>query len=99
MAATFYQYSVSEKYLGSWMSLVGSDKKKMKMTQGEAMQNAVSTYNETCARILEGPCPAEQWVSEGSQWAVSRSRIKQHTWSYYQRLLELKAAGEEIHKK
>lgn len=73
----FYQYSVADGLVG------------FELTAGEGRVRARELYKSMCQKILGRDCPDKQWVAEGSQWAVSRSRLLSQPQSLYEGALKL----------
>uniref|UniRef100_A0A7S4VTB0 Ricin B lectin domain-containing protein n=1 Tax=Alexandrium monilatum TaxID=311494 RepID=A0A7S4VTB0_9DINO len=98
LASSYYQYSVKDGLLGAWNGFVMAERKATRRTLEETVEETKRSFNETCSQVLGSPCPARYWVSEGSQWAVSSSRILSRTKEYYQQLLDMSVQGNEIRR-
>jgi len=90
ISKTTYQYVLSLGLVGFAAEMVKADKVPGTSDE-EVRHSARHLYQQLCGTIMDGACPDIQWVSEGAQWAVSRSRIQLQPRSFYQRV---KAIGE-----
>mmetsp|Transcript_100258 Transcript_100258/g.323500 ORF Transcript_100258/g.323500 Transcript_100258/m.323500 type:complete len:699 (+) Transcript_100258:72-2168(+) len=95
LAATFYQYSTADGFIGNFWHLAQANRKARNQTKQQATEFAKTAWSSTCQSVLGSNCSATLWVSEGSQWAVSRERIQRHPKAFYQKLLDgIPASGK-----
>jgi len=87
LTSTFYQYDIGEGKLGSANELIRTDP-SFADTKIANEVLASMAFNKTCSKLLQRPCNLTMWVAEGSQWTVSRERIKKTPKAVYERLLE-----------
>jgi len=72
LSGTFWQYSMEQGKVG-----LAGEFEKFFHHNDHPTERARALYNKTCTALLGGaPCPRFQWTAEGSQWAVSRDRIR-----------------------
>eukprot|EP00418_Pyrodinium_bahamense_P046639 CAMPEP_0179200768 /NCGR_PEP_ID=MMETSP0796-20121207/99918_1 /TAXON_ID=73915 /ORGANISM="Pyrodinium bahamense, Strain pbaha01" /LENGTH=793 /DNA_ID=CAMNT_0020905325 /DNA_START=81 /DNA_END=2463 /DNA_ORIENTATION=+ len=87
LAASFVEFSVAEGLLGPARDIL---RRSGAIDGVNASWEAVGTaFEEACAQVLGVSCPAEIWVAQGAQWAVSRDRLHSRPRSFYERILQL----------
>ncbi|CAK9087047.1 unnamed protein product [Durusdinium trenchii] len=73
VTSTFWHYDIEGGLIG--LALQMAERNVPPEHRPRAAAEVKDAFAEICQEILRKPCPRQQWVAEGAQWAVSRDRI------------------------